>query len=430
MPINVNDDDLDPNMASLPESKTGCTQMTFGLIRFEISNTLRRLQYVPPGPRRCNKFFSELSVEKKEQWVRELHERLENQYLKDTDMTIPLYWVVATVSRLIMSKLWLIIYHPFQRLDGGSSLPQEVRDKLFSTSLENCEYSILLETEEKTKRWGWLFRTYTQWHAIAFMLSELTVRTTGPEVDRAWKIIDYMVGRRWSDEGRSDLHANKLKSHLWKPLKKLMDRARKAHLEAVEKQEKESALTAEALGDLERTSSIMNMDLSVDRLFPELQGDSNTLNLENPPPVANGPTRNYDPKGIITPPSNEHSPGQNLNNLGTLNTSFVPAANSTMQTSNYAANSVAFPTMSNEWFMGAGGSTNTATNLDNGLNGSFDVNSGTMDSPLLPDGSVNWTSWDNLVAQYGMELDEDNQTNSTSGPYPYGNTFSSITQWY
>merc|ERR1711981_387311 len=135
-----------------------------------------------------------------------------------------------------MSKLWLIIYHPFQRLDGGSSLPQEVRDKLFSTSLENCEYSILLETEEKTKRWGWLFRTYTQWHAIAFMLSELTVRTTGPEVERAWKIIDYMVGRRWSEEKTNDLHANKLKSHLWKPLKKLMDRARKAHIEAVEKQ--------------------------------------------------------------------------------------------------------------------------------------------------------------------------------------------------
>jgi hypothetical protein len=88
MPINVNDDDLDPNMASLPESKTGCTQITFGLIRFEISNTLRKLQYVPPGPRRCNKFFSELSVEKKEQWVRELHERLENQYLKDTDMSV------------------------------------------------------------------------------------------------------------------------------------------------------------------------------------------------------------------------------------------------------------------------------------------------------------------------------------------------------
>ncbi len=88
MPINVNDDDLDPNMASLPESKTGCTQMTFGLIRFEISNTLRRLQYVPPGPRRCNKFFSELSVERKEQWVRDLHDKLESQYLKDTDMSV------------------------------------------------------------------------------------------------------------------------------------------------------------------------------------------------------------------------------------------------------------------------------------------------------------------------------------------------------
>src|ERR1700754_2706262 len=93
MPLNVNDDELDPDMEKLPEGKTGCTGMTFGLIRFEISNTMRRLQYVPPGPKRCNRFFAEMSLEKKEQWILQCHDRLENQYLKDTDMENPLYWV-------------------------------------------------------------------------------------------------------------------------------------------------------------------------------------------------------------------------------------------------------------------------------------------------------------------------------------------------
>lgn len=93
MPANVNDDELDPDMTELPKSKTGCTEMTFGLIRFEIASTLRKLQYVPPGPRKCNRFFTEMSMEKKEMWIKECHEKLEKQYIRDGDMTVPLYWV-------------------------------------------------------------------------------------------------------------------------------------------------------------------------------------------------------------------------------------------------------------------------------------------------------------------------------------------------
>jgi hypothetical protein len=169
MPLNVNDSDLDPSMTSFPEAKTGCTEMTFGLIRFEITTTLRRLQYIPPGPRKCNKFFGEMSLEKKENWIKECHQRLEDRYLKDCDMTVPLYWVIATVSRLIMSKMWLMAYHPFQRIDGGSTLPQEIKDRLFTTSLENVEYSLLLESEARTRKWGWLFRTYVSslWQKLA-----------------------------------------------------------------------------------------------------------------------------------------------------------------------------------------------------------------------------------------------------------------------
>jgi len=118
-----------------------------------------------------------------------------------------------------MSKMWLMVYHPFQRMNGGSSLPQEIRDKLFQTSVENVEYSLLLENEDRTKKWGWLFRTYVQWHAIAFLLSELCVRTEGESVERAWKAIDFVLNRRFLDDSNNAAHtSNKMKSHLWKPL--------------------------------------------------------------------------------------------------------------------------------------------------------------------------------------------------------------------
>jgi len=221
MPANLDDEDISPDMASLPESKLGCTQMTFGLIRFEIANVLRRIQYTPPGPRKCNEYFANVSLQQKEQWINEVHKHMEEAYLKHCDMSVPLYWVTAMVARLIMSKMGLMIYHPYQRMDGGTSLPQETKDKLFLTSLENVEYAILLETEERVRKWGWLFRTYVQWHAIAFLLVELCHRTRGEYVDRAWRAVETMLSRRWG----ADTQHSKMKSHLWRPLRKLMAKA-------------------------------------------------------------------------------------------------------------------------------------------------------------------------------------------------------------
>jgi hypothetical protein len=226
--LNVQDTDIDPAMSDWPEERQGFTDMTFCLIRFEVTNIFRRILYVPPGHGRGNYYFSNLTIAEKEKWISDCHQRLEDKYLKDCDMSSPLCWVTATISRLVMSKMWLIVYHPHQRKDGGASLPQETKDKLFITSLENIEYSMLLETEARTMKWGWLFRTYVQWHAIAFLLSELCVRTKGEAVDRAWHALETSAGRWWFPLGNNSSHRKGKVGCLWKPLRKLMAKAQNA----------------------------------------------------------------------------------------------------------------------------------------------------------------------------------------------------------
>ena len=405
MPLNVNDTDLSPDMKELPEAKIGCTEMTFGLIRFEITSVLRRIQYVPPGPKRCTRFFSEATVERKEQWIRECHARLEERYLQNTDMSVPLYWVsydpktsspsfltpfqvIATVSRLIMSKMWLIIYHPFQRIDGGTSLPQETRDKLFETSLENIEYSLLLETEEKTRRWGWLFRTYVQWHAIAFLLSELRVRTTGPEVERAWRAIEFVTNRKWAD----DLATNKLKSHLWKPLKKLMAIAKAERDKELEIERQNAQLQLQAQAESQRLDPIdpiMSVDLGVERLYPpELFAGSQSNGFHN----------------TWVDPFNPSA------NIGQISAAIPNNFQTSMPT---ATGSDGFPLSSN----GSADWTN------------FGVTDPSQTSPIMPStGSVDWENWDNLVQEFGMEVDQPQQPDGAPGPY--SSTFGGITQWY
>lgn len=229
-PLNVNDRDLSSDMKEPPEEHEGATEMTFDLIRYSVSTTVRRLSYMPPGPGPCRVKSSTITLADKERMIEDLHQYIEKKYLRHCDTTIPLHWVTVTVARLIMAKMWLIVHHPFSRADRGVGLPKETKDRLFTTSLEVIEFSRLLEMEKTTQKWGWLFRTYVQWHALAFLLSQLCTRTLGPEVDKAWMVIQDIF-----DNMSGSVSSNQ-RGMLWKPLRKLLARARTERSKALEKQ--------------------------------------------------------------------------------------------------------------------------------------------------------------------------------------------------
>ena len=220
VPLNINDTDITPEMQSPPTEREGFTEMTFDLIRYTIARTFRLINQSVSGSPTCRVVTQNLTLEEKERAVEELRQELETKYLRYCDMNIPLNWVTATVTRLVMAKMWLIIHHPFQREDAGAGLPQDIKDRLFLTSIEAIQYTRLLETEKATSKWGWLFRTYVQWHAVAYVLSELCVRKQGPDVEAAWQVIEGAF-EEWGG-----LVASNKKGMLWKPIRKLMAKAR------------------------------------------------------------------------------------------------------------------------------------------------------------------------------------------------------------
>jgi len=95
-----------PEMTEPPKEHDGCTEMTFDLIRYEISNTVRFLTYMPPGP--CPypmRRKDGASVEEKEHLIEKLQKYLEEKYLKHCDMSNPLQWVATNVARLVRIML-------------------------------------------------------------------------------------------------------------------------------------------------------------------------------------------------------------------------------------------------------------------------------------------------------------------------------------
>jgi len=109
----------------------------------------------------------------------------------------PIHWVAVTIARLIAAKMRLTIYQPWTKPGDANGLPQALRDSLFMSSIEILEYTHVLNSDPSTKHWRWLFRTYTQWFCIAFILGDLALRDSSIVVDRAWRIIDREM-KEWS----------------------------------------------------------------------------------------------------------------------------------------------------------------------------------------------------------------------------------------
>ncbi|KAI9929718.1 hypothetical protein ASPWEDRAFT_60022 [Aspergillus wentii DTO 134E9] len=197
LPLNINDEEMCPDSAEITE-RVGFTSMTFFLIRCEITIMFRQLQQ-SPSP----------SLDEYETSLNDISAKLENRHLQFCNLSIPIQWASATIARIALARAWLIPH--FSAID--TAIFQEKRDKLLITATEVVEFAYLLETNENTAQWSWFFEGFVQWHAFAFVLSELCVRPICPITERAWGVAQ-MAYAAW--EGRMQ------NGMFWKPISKLM----------------------------------------------------------------------------------------------------------------------------------------------------------------------------------------------------------------
>ncbi|KKK17177.1 hypothetical protein ARAM_002476 [Aspergillus rambellii] len=218
LPLNINDSDITPDMQEPPAERDGFTEMTFFLIRCDISVALRRVSYTCPNPTGAASAHHQRYPGKCGNVIQAVNKRVEERYIRHCNMSIPIQWVCATIARLVLTKMWLVIHHPMTRPDLGAEMTNATRESLFVTSVEVAEFARLLSADKNVSRWSWMFATHMQWHAIAFVLSELCVRPLSPLTDRAWVAVSTLYG----DWLRT---AKQRKGMLWRPLARLMKRA-------------------------------------------------------------------------------------------------------------------------------------------------------------------------------------------------------------
>ena len=219
LPLNVNDEDLHIYTYEEVEERQGFTDMTFSMICLELTDTLRQLNYVSVKQLDQPQKGSQEKWDQRANAVIKVQRHLEDKYLRHFNLANPFHWATRLVADNITAIMWLIVYRPLQQRPDNSRSSQRPDPGILGLAVEVLERDHQMSTDPAASGYRWLSQTYVQWHALAVTFAELCVKTEGPMVERAWAIV--MPVFRDASQHVADSN----EGMLWRPIKKLMNRA-------------------------------------------------------------------------------------------------------------------------------------------------------------------------------------------------------------
>jgi hypothetical protein len=184
IPANTDDANLDPGMSKPPVVAERWTDMTVFLIHCEVWKLSRRLQSVTAAS-----YALPPDIDERLELFQQSQASIEDTYLKHLNPNQPLHSFVATIARLFLTKVDLILHtkqHPARETEPQPADTSQ-SDKVFMSSLSIIEYTYTLQNEPGWSGWSWQIQSrQPPWHALRVVLSQLCTRRWGPICERAW----------------------------------------------------------------------------------------------------------------------------------------------------------------------------------------------------------------------------------------------------
>ncbi|KFY91665.1 hypothetical protein V500_04535 [Pseudogymnoascus sp. VKM F-4518 (FW-2643)] len=213
LPLNINDEDMDPAMTAAPTARKGWTEMSFCLIRFGIANTSRLLE-------------GDLSQSQKERMINECGFKIQRDHLRYCDNSQQIHWLAQHVSYVMISEMWIKLYNDEWLSTNFSSGIHVTRNQILLTAIDIVDTPRRLEAEPQAKRWKWLLTAYLQYHPLAFLLNELCHSQQGDTLERAWTVTEDAF-KRWTDDNKTSKNGELLLE--------MMDRAKAIRAQTIER---------------------------------------------------------------------------------------------------------------------------------------------------------------------------------------------------
>lgn len=190
VPSNVNDHDLYPAMKEAPKDHEGATEMMFFLVRCHAAEFLRRSSdaknsYDGPWHKITT---SAVSVAAKNKAIDQLEHLYQHKFLQYCDPAISWHYLCIRLANSVISMMRFMAHSAGY---DGTTMAQSEKDMLFSLVLEVTATQNLVYTREKVQGFAWHTNLQFQWKAFVFLVAQLRHRTSGPEVEKAWKEVEH-----------------------------------------------------------------------------------------------------------------------------------------------------------------------------------------------------------------------------------------------
>ncbi|TGO85905.1 hypothetical protein BPOR_0353g00090 [Botrytis porri] len=217
-PLNINDADLNSHTKDMPPARSCVTDVTLTVVSAEMCDVMRTLMASSIGE-------SPSSPEIQSQLLHELYGTVDKHFLQlNMGSNSIASWCLSTLTRMVVSKMYLILNLPVLFSSPSENHSEKVRTKLLISAIEVAEYNHALNSEKDCQHWNWLFQTCTHWHAIVYLLIETSRRQWSAIIERAWVALHskWLIPRQLTNTSERDEN-----SRIWVPLRKLMAKTRK-----------------------------------------------------------------------------------------------------------------------------------------------------------------------------------------------------------
>jgi len=266
LPLNIDDEDLYPDMKQPPRAKAGWTTMTSSLIHIDLSRTTQRLASLAAAATPSQPAREEVRAAV----VDEFRARVQ-QWTQHCNPVIPRQRSTLVSANFSLRKLDFITRLQWTLSRGWrESYADFASERNIVEALEilgPCRH----RGDELLRQFAWMGKAYPQYHVTMFVLWYLCIRPEGPGVERAWKVVDETFAEELWDEsvigfGYKATVLADLKAKALRLREKVRGSADQASGAAVER---ESSNSLKRLGELKsmpacQVASVTGSELGVD----------------------------------------------------------------------------------------------------------------------------------------------------------------------
>ncbi|KAF2123215.1 hypothetical protein BDV96DRAFT_15587 [Lophiotrema nucula] len=196
-PLNIDDEDLFPDMTELPPERKGIINVTICRLRCEIVDALR--QFAPsssPHLRFEAICTPDLTLEQKDDIIDTIEDNLEMKYVRYCDPANPLHHLVLCMVRAPICWMRFFAHNPRRFANNATEVSQRSRDIAFENARKMLGYASLLHGgAHGLGKYMWQHGSSFLWRSMLYVLIEVRHRKTGSEVDRSWQIISDVLSQ-------------------------------------------------------------------------------------------------------------------------------------------------------------------------------------------------------------------------------------------